>query len=233
VGAEVGSRRTFELGFGDPFVGDNNASYDLSLFNRIIYREPQSVAAVTGASTTFSYEERRTGFRANYTKPLDLERSKSLLFGFRSERAKLFQTDLTGTNPIPVNLPTAATGGVTGISFGFLRDARDLRLDPSRGGREQIIIEKGLSFLGGSSSFTKLDIDLRRYFPLMAGKKPEDQPKLVLAGRLVIGHAFGQLPAFEQYFIGGPDTVRGYEVDTQFGDNQYYSNFELRYRLQK
>lgn len=233
LGAEVGSRKTFELGYGDPFVGEHNASYDLSIFNRIIYREPRSVAAVTGVDTTFSYEERRTGFRANYTKPLDIDRNKSLLFGFRSERAKLFQTDLSGVNPVPVNLPTTAKGGVTGVSFGFLRDKRDLRLDPSRGGREQFIIEKGLSVLGGSSSFTKVDLDLRRYIPLMRASKPDELPKLVLAGRLVIGRAFGQLPAFEQYFIGGPDTVRGYEVDEQFGDNQYYSNIELRYRLQR
>jgi outer membrane protein insertion porin family len=49
---------------------------------------------------------------------------------------------------------------------------------------------------------------------------------------LVIGQSIGQLPAFEQYFIGGSETVRGYDADEQFGDNQVYGNMELRYRFQ-
>src|SRR5690606_12672609 len=58
-------------------------------------------------------------------------------------------------------------------------------------------------------------------------------PNLVLAGRLVWGHSIGKLPPFEQYFIGGTDTVRGYDTDSQFGDNQLYGNLELRYRFNK
>jgi outer membrane protein insertion porin family len=115
----------------------------------------------------------------------------------------------------------------------FLRDKRDIRLEPSRGGREQIILEKSFSFLGGTTDFTKVDVDLRRYVPLIGAARPEDLPRLVLAGRAVFGRSFGELPAFEQYFIGGPDTVRGYETDVRFGDNQFYTNLELRYRFNR
>lgn len=235
AGVELGSRRTFELGYGDPFVGKKNASYDISIFSRVIYREPQSVAVVAGIptnSTAFSYEEKRVGGRFNFTQPLDLDRNKNLLFGIRAEKASLFQTDVNGVST-PINLPQDASGRVVAPSFGFLRDNRDLRLDPSKGGREQIIIEQALKALGGSTSFTKLDLDLRRYFPLIGAKKADDLPKLVFAARVVAGQSFGQLPAFEQYFIGGSDTVRGYDVDAQFGDNQVFSNVELRYRLQR
>jgi len=55
---------------------------------------------------------------------------------------------------------------------------------------------------------------------------------LVLAGRVVLGKSFSQLPTFEQYYIGGSETVRGYNTDQQFGDNQLYGNLELRYRFQ-
>jgi outer membrane protein insertion porin family len=232
--AELGSRRTFELGYGDPFVGENNASYDFSLFNRIIYREPRSVVNIAGVNVdqTLSFEERRTGLRANFTKPLDINRDKSILFGLRSERARLFQVD-NQQNVIPLDLPADASGRVSALSAGYLRDKRDLRSDASRGSREQIIVEKAFAVLGGTTNFTKLDIDLRRYIPLMAAPKIGELPKLVLAGRLVAGGSIGQLPAFEQYFVGGPDTVRGYDVDERFGDNQIYSNLELRYRIQK
>jgi len=236
AGVELGSRRTFEVGYGDPFVGKKNASYDVSVFSRVIFREPRSVAAVAPGlpndPTSFAYEEKRTGGRGNLTLPLDEDRNKNLLFGIRAEKARLFQTDSSG-NSIPVNLPTDASGRVVAPSFGFLRDNRDLRLDPSKGGREQFIVERALKQLGSSTGFTKLDVDLRRYFPLIGAQKEGDLPKLVLAGRLVAGQSFGQLPAFEQYFVGGSDTVRGYDVDAQFGDNQLYSNLELRFRLQR
>ena len=80
-----------------------------------------------------------------------------------------------------------------------------------------------------ASSISMCDV----IFRLWARKKSEELPKVVLANRLVIGQSFGQLPPFEQYFVGGSETVRGYDVDAQLGDNQVYNNLELRYRFQK
>jgi outer membrane protein insertion porin family len=153
-----------------------------------------------------------------------------MIFGFRNEKARLLRTDLSG-NGTP--LPNLASGRISAPSIGYVRDRRDLRLDPSRGSREQIIVEKAFRLLGGDSNFTKVDLDLRRYIPLIKAAKRNEQPKLVLAGRFVLGRSLGQLPAFEQYFVGGSDTVRGYDTDEQFGDNQVYGNIELRYRLQR
>jgi outer membrane protein insertion porin family len=233
---EAGAQRTFDLGFGDPFVGERDASYDLGIFSRRIFREPRAVARVLGTGAgagtqTFFYEEQRVGGRLNYTLPLNEDRTTKALFGYRNERARLFQTDLNGVFT-PINNLQGA-GRVSALSAGFLRDKRDLQLDPSRGGREQIIVEQAFKLVGGDVSFTKIDLDIRRYFPLIREKKAGELPKLVAANRLVIGKSFGQLPPFEQYFIGGTDTVRGYDTDTQLGDNQIYNNFELRYRLQK
>ena len=229
---ELGSQRSYDLGYGNPFIGKNNASYEVSIFDRRIFREPRSLTGsnVTIDTTSF-YEEQRTGGRINYNMPLNQQRSRSLLFGLRNERARLFRTSTTdpGTR---LDLDVGS-GRIFAASTGFLRDRRDLRLDPSSGGREQLILERAFEFLGGSRSFTKMDLDVRRYLPLVRAAKLGEQPKVVLAGRVVVGHSFGQLPAFEQYFVGGSDTVRGYDVDEQFGDNQLYSNIELRYRLQR
>ena len=235
---ELGSQRTFELGFGDSYVGKNLASYDASLFSRLIYREPRLVSLITGGGNTvdrtFQYQEKRTGVRFNFNNPLEQSRETSVLLGFRAEKASLFQTDIN--NPGTNNQLLDSTGSVTALSLGFLRDKRDLRLDSSRGGRQQIIVEHAFKLLGGTAQFTKLDIDLRQFFPLIGPPRNLSKgeialPRLVLAGRFVFGKSLGQLPAFEQYFVGGSDTVRGYRADEQFGDNQFYSNLELRYRL--
>jgi len=235
---EVGSQRTFELGFGDSYVGKNLASYDLSLFSRLIYRQPRLVSLITGTGSTsdktFQYQEKRTGVRFNFNDPLEQSRETSVLLGFRAERARLYQTDIN--NPGTNDQLLDSSGSVTALSLGYLRDKRDLRLDSSRGGRQQIILERAFKLLGGTAQFTKLDIDLRQFFPLIGpprnlSKGEIPLPRLVLAGRFVFGKSLGQLPAFEQYFVGGSDTVRGYNADEQFGDNQFYSNVELRYRL--
>jgi outer membrane protein insertion porin family len=232
---ELGAQRSFNVGFGDRFVGNRNSSYSINLYSTRIYREPRSVEKLLGVDTgeegKFAYQEERTGARLNYTLPLDFERTKNVLFGYRNEDVKLFLTD-ADDDSVPVDLPTNSSGRISAFSIGFLRDKRDLRLDPSRGGREMFMIEQGVSLLG-DSNFTKIDLDVRRYFPLMRAKKRGELPRLVFASRLVVGQSVGQLPAFEQYFIGGSETVRGYDADEQYGDNQIYGNLELRFRIQR
>jgi hemolysin activation/secretion protein len=41
-------------------------------------------------------------------------------------------------------------------------------------------------------------------------------------------YSFDKLPLPEQVYIGGPDTVRGYQLAAGIGDHGYYSNIELR-----
>ena len=229
---QLGSIQSFQVSLGDPFVGKNNASYNVSIYSTTTYLEPQTVNLLTGNPTTYNYEQQRTGGRINYTLPLDFDHTTNILFGYRNEKVKLFQYDNSDDDPVDIPF-NDSDGRISAFSLGFLHDNRDLRLDPSKGGREQIIVEHGFSFLGGDEKFTKFDVDLRRYIPLMKPAKKGDLPKLVLAGRIVYGHSLGDLPTFEQYFIGGSDTVRGYDTDAQFGANQIYGNLELRYRVNK
>lgn len=228
---QLGSVKSFQVSLGDPFVGKNNSSYNVSLYSTTTYLEPKTVEKVTGLPTTFNYQQRRTGGRINYTMPLNFDHTTNILFGYRNESVELYQVD--DINDEPTALPQNSSGRISAFSIGYLHDSRDLRLNPSSGGREMIILERAVSFLGGNESFTKVDLDLRHYVPLMGADEEGGLPKLVLAGRLVVGHTLGDLPPFEQYFIGGSDTVRGYDTDSQFGENQVYGNLELRYRISK
>jgi len=229
---EAGATKNYELDFGDPFFGSNLSSYNVSIYTRTIYREPRIFQNLVGYNASTTFAERRSGGRLDYAIPLDQERNNTLSFGYRNERARLSQTNSLG-QPVQTIQGFTDAGTVSAASVGFLRDVRDSRLEPTRGSREALTLEQGARALGGSSNFTKLDLDLRRYLPLSKPVKPLGQPKIVIAGRVVLGRSLNQLPAFEQYFIGGPDTVRGYNTDFQFGDNQAYANAELRYRLNR
>jgi outer membrane protein insertion porin family len=156
---ELGAERSFNLGYGDRFVGKNNASYGISLYDQTTFREPRSVERLigggsTGNNTTFDYEERRQGTRLNYTHPLDFEHTKNILLGYRLEKVRLFLRD-SDNNTTPIDLPEDSSGRVGAISLGFLRDKRDLKLDPSRGGPEILTLENGASFIGGTTKITK------------------------------------------------------------------------------
>lgn len=235
VSFQAGSQRNYELDYGNPFVGKRLGSYDVSIYTRTLYREPRIFRnLVSGANSTTLFAERRTGGRINFSQPLDEERNNIILFGYRNERGRLNATDSAGNALAGTSIPGFTDSStISAASIGFLRDKRDSRLEPTRGEREQFSLEQGFKLLGGATNFTKLDIDLRRYLPLSKPKSLTEPPKIVLAGRVVLGRALNQLPAFEQYFIGGPDTVRGYDVDYQFGDNQVFGNAELRYRFNR
>ena len=261
---EAGAQRNFELGTGNPFIGDKNASYDVSIYRRSLFRQPRSlvqlltgnpltniisdtVIEIAGENITIpansTLQEQRTGGRINFTRPLDYDRRRTLIFGYRNEDANARITNFNNASLTEAereaeqaNLDKVnsllSSGRISALSLGFLRDSRDLRIDPSSGGRESLVVEQAFKFLGGNTNFTKVDLDLRRYLPVIKGQTIGAPAKLVVAGRVVLSRSVGQLPIFEQYFIGGNETVRGYNTEQQFGDNQLYGNFELRYRFQ-
>lgn len=82
--------------------------------------------------------------------------------------------------------------------------------------------------------FTKLSLDTRRYIRL--DPKPRvniKDPKRTLAVRLLLGTASGNIGFSEQYFVGGADTLRGYNDDRFWGNNIFLGSVELRIPVDK
>ncbi len=85
----------------------------------------------------------------------------------------------------------------------------------------------------GSVNFAKGILDWRQYISLQ-GPRPKNKPdarRSVVAVRLMFGASAGQLPFFEQYFIGGADTLRGYREDRFWGSNMLLGSVEFRQPL--
>lgn len=219
---EAGDRESFEVSYAKPWLDTKRTAMSVSLYNRLIFREPRGFlrfAPTTTATTTF--EERRKGGRIGLSRPLKKDRRNSIGVQLRNEEVSLIQTDATTLQKIKSDF-----GRIMGVALSAARDTRDIRLDPSSGGRDAITVEYAGEFLGGTSSFTKLDIDLRRYHKLFK--------KYVFAGRGLFGFSLsGSFPPFEQYFVGGSDTIRGYDIDHDYGDALALVNLELRRKIQK
>jgi outer membrane protein insertion porin family len=91
------------------------------------------------------------------------------------------------------------------VSGSLSRDSRDNYQSPSRGGQTGITLD--VAGLGGDSRFVKL-VGTTSYFkPIWFGH--------IISGRVEGGYAFGwgnaEVPIFERFFLGGPNTLRGWK----------------------
>jgi outer membrane protein insertion porin family len=96
------------------------------------------------------------------------------------------------------------------ITLGLVRDSRDRLFLTTRGSRNEIFYEHAGGFLGGDSGFGKVEATSTWYFPF-----PWDTV-FVLRGQwgYVERHDDGRLPLYEKFYLGGIDSVRGFEYAT-------------------
>jgi outer membrane protein assembly complex protein YaeT len=110
---------------------------------------------------------------------------------------------------IPAVLPGVAPGSgvLSGLGAGLDWNALDDPVNPTRGWAATASVEPVGEFLGGDSSFVRLQWEGRGYRPLVG--------RLTGAVRLRLGTAdpvgsSQEIPIFERFFSGGLNSVRGY-----------------------
>ncbi|MFZ5759306.1 MAG: outer membrane protein assembly factor BamA [Thermodesulfobacteriota bacterium] len=126
------------------------------------------------------------------------------------------------------------------VTVGLSRDSRNHRYSPTKGSYHTISVQKAGGPLGGDSSFTKYEGLTSWYFPFYwsttfhtqfsAGYVTEDQD--------------GRLPVYEKFYLGGLNTVRGFEYgdisprdpltnEKIGGEKMVYMNLEYIFPLVK
>jgi len=108
-----------------------------------------------------------------------------------------------------------ATQGITSsISSQVIWDTRDNIFDPTRGTRDSLSLQYAGGILGGDINFIKTIAKSSWYFPTFW--------KFVLslnvqAGRVEPFDSNTDVPIYQRFYVGGADTVRGYQYATQIG----------------
>jgi outer membrane protein insertion porin family len=126
------------------------------------------------------------------------------------------------------------------ITFGVAKDTRNRSFNPSRGYRHVISTKKAGGFLSGDAAFTKYEASTSWYFPVWK----ELVFHYKLAGGTVIEDETDALPVHERFYLGGLNTVRGFEngkislIDDKTGDryggtNMVYQNVEFLFPIAK
>ncbi len=126
--------------------------------------------------------------------------------------------------PIVVAAPLHPGGRVNSVTLGWVKDTRDIIVDPTRGGYRGLTWESAGGIVGGQESFQLYQLEERRYLPMRGGDD-------VLAIRLLVGLSSGGVPLFDSFSVGGARTLRGYEQDRFRGERLILANAEYRYRM--
>lgn len=235
----VGGRSSYELGFSEPWLDDRHTSLSVNAFNKIIYRFSSGIFNSGTVGNDQTYNERHKGGEVEVSRPLS-EFTRAFVGG-RFENVE--------TNPELLSTATdfaqiVQQGNVASGSIRLLHNTRDIEQDPANGSYRVLSLEVGgvnaeqfiipvppstlITTQPIKGGYTKLSADYRIYLSRGGPRAKPDEKRTVLAMRLKAGIANGTLPFFEQYFIGGAESLRGYQEDRFWGTKQLLASVELR-----
>ena len=160
--------------------------------------------------------QRITGLGAYLNYPFDRYHRLDLNFSMYSQP---FSFNFQTSRPLD---PFDDRGLLTMGSIAFVGDTTMWReWAPYTGSRYRIELEQSFPTLGSELSLTNVIFDARRYFGL--GRRS------TLAARLLFGGSFGADKSY--FYLGGIDTLRGYDYEALVGTRIGLINLEVRIPL--
>jgi outer membrane protein insertion porin family len=218
-----------ELQFHEPWLTKSKTSLTVDVYDKLVYRFSRSL--VGSDNDNNRYFERRLGGQLSFGRPFSLP----VTAGLRFDRVD------TGELPKKFDFPQQ-NGTVIAGNLTRVWNRRNYAQNPTSGSLIRVLGETGYAKLDHSNAnsfssaiFTKGIIDLRKYIPLKHIKatteperEQESQKVPVIAARAMVGHVFGDVPFFEQFFVGGSESLRGYLEDRFWGNSMYLGSVEYR-----
>jgi len=231
----LANRNSFEVGFSEPWLDSKHTSLSVSAYDKTVYRFAQNISSIgTTVGDGSDYYEVHTGAQATVSRPFGEAYRGSV--GLRFDSVKLPSLTLN-----PDDAAALQKGPILVASTRMTHNTRDIDLDPASGGYEvysldigradlKPVLESGTATAAvvGVVNFQKLQIDVRRYLSLGGPRKNAKDRRTTVAVRLAGGTTGGTSPFFEQYFVGGAETLRGYNEDRFWGKNMLLGSVELR-----
>jgi outer membrane protein insertion porin family len=179
------------------------------------------------------YMKRTTGGVLRFAYPIG--EYSSVGWGYRFDRYELYDLDDDASNII-----RKYADGIRYSSVLLGRLTRDTtnREHPTSGNIDRIGVEYGGGFLAGDDDFFSVSLEHQTYYQLW----PAHILHLRARGAAIFKNGSEEIPVFERFWMGGMDSVRGYDSrdivprdpetgDRIGGDRMAFANFEYIYSL--
>ena len=226
---------SYEVGFFEPWLDSHQTSLGVNIYNKLIFRFSSNVFGGTTDSAN-DYDERRKGGSVTIGRPLS--RANRGFLTFRSESVDTSILD-SGASLFNLNQDATLASGTGRLT----NDTRDSQIDPYLGGYNSLALEVGnvdfqrqnlaAEIQNLKGTFVKYSIDGRRYFSKGGARKELNEQRTRIALRVMAGSLSGEVPFFEQYFVGGAESLRGFKEDRFWGKNMLLASAEYRFPLAK
>jgi outer membrane protein insertion porin family len=148
----------------------------------------------------FDWAEARTGGRVGFGYQFAFAPDLSVNAGFRGESVDVFDARVLA--PDIVNM--LGTNGVYGFSGGIIHDTRDSPFLPTQGHLATFEFEQVI----GTYVYPRGVFEARQYF--LMNERPDGSGRHVLSVGSVLGMSGPDTPAYDNFFAGGYNTIRGF-----------------------
>jgi outer membrane protein insertion porin family len=131
----------------------------------------------------------------------------------------------------PLSFSGTGTDDLTTLNFTATKDQRDSAIEPTRGSILTLSTEQSIPIGQGSILSNRLQANFSEYIPvnIFNLEKTQKQPE-VFAYNLQAGTTIGDLPPYNAYTLGGPNSVRGYGAG-EVGVSRSYILASAEYRF--
>lgn len=174
--------------FWNPHYNDTKLGMGVSLYNKL--------------NDYSDYDKQSVGGRLLFGYPLG--EYTNLNWSYRLEQYTIEDVDDDADKVIKdiegENWASALYGSIK-------RDTTDRRINPTKGMTHQFSVEYGGGILGGDDDFIKYIADANHYFPVFL----ETVIHLHAQAGYIMENGGEEIPPFERFYLGGMNSVRGYE----------------------
>lgn len=233
-GGKADTGNNYEFTYTRPWLDSKQTSASVSLYNMTNEYSDYGYKGDDRAIRS-TYDRKRRGWDLTLGRPQGEYTHNYVTFKNRTDDYVKFVSGPVDYKAAPgaSNYDSAYNDQWLRDNFGLTRsvtlarvfDSRDNVFNPSEGTRLSLSAEFAGKALGGDFSFNKYTVEDRNYFKVGHSQ--------VVAVRLTAGYADGRMPDSGKFYVGGADTLRGYNDEQFKGNKMLAATAEYRFPVVK
>ncbi len=229
--------RGYFLGFSGSFSGTQSL-FNLSFTNPRLYDSLLSVGfdAYFTEEEFPEFEKESAGGGVRFGYPVG--RYSRVSAGYSLEKYRITDVSIFSSQDL---LNEVGDHWASVVTLGFVRDTTNRGQNPTRGWQNSLDVTLAGGFLGGDDDYIKVVTDHNYYYLLPWGNEHIFHWH-AQAGLLTENAGGGDVPVFPRFYLGGMNSIRGYEgmhiaprdpVTGELigGTRQFFTNLEYLFRI--